>query len=77
MPGYLFYMVEILTEPLFLLQYCIFAVWIIRERFLMAGANMLFSVVVTSVNYFILYHNFAKVKQMAERTFDVRVLRNE
>jgi hypothetical protein len=70
-------MAEILTEPLFVLQYCIFAVWIIRELFLMVGANLLFSIVVTSVNYLILYHNFTKVKQMAERTFEVRVLRNQ
>ncbi len=43
----------------------------------MVGANLLFSIVVTSVNYLILYHNFTKVKQMAERTFEVRVLRNQ
>jgi len=76
MPGYLFYMIEILTEPLFVLQYCIFAVWIIRYLFTNVAVNLLFCLAVTSVNYLILYHNFNKVKQIAERTFSLKVLRN-
>ncbi len=64
-----------MTEPLFVLQYLIFGVWVIQELYVNVLANFAFCFGVTTVNYFILYYNFSKVKHIAEKVFNIKVLR--
>jgi cation-transporting P-type ATPase 13A2 len=66
-----------MTEPLFLLQYFIFCVWLIQKLYVNTIANFAFCLAVNTVNYIIQYYNYCKIRQMAEKEFRITVLRDQ
>jgi len=58
-------MFDILTKPLFLFQYVICILLIFERLVLFAVINICFSVLTTSINYYLLYRSFTKIKEMA------------
>jgi cation-transporting P-type ATPase 13A2 len=69
-------LLDILSEPLFVLQYLMFCIWTVQKLYLNILGNLSFCLLIVSINYIILYRNYAKIKQIAEKEFTVQVVRN-
>lgn len=69
-------MFEVLTGPFFLLQYIVCIAYIIENITTFAIFSLCFSFVTTTINYILVYLSYKKIKDMAEKTITVRVLRN-
>ena len=66
-PSYFSYLLKILTEPLFMLQYLMFWIWLVQKLYWTTIGNLSFCVAVISINYGILYYNHRQIKKMAEK----------
>ena len=75
-PNYVVYMVDVLLEPFFLLQYIVCIAYFAEGYFLFGILNIAFSIITTTINYIMTYISFKKIKDMAEKKINVRVLRN-
>ena len=69
-------MLDVLLEPLFLVQYIICAIYYAESYGMFATLILAFSFVTTTINYIITYISYKKIKKMAEKIIDVKVLRN-
>lgn len=69
-------MFEVLLKPFFLLQYLVCIALFIESLLTFAILNLVFSVITTSINYVLTYLSYKKIKDMAEKIIDVRVLRD-
>lgn len=76
LPNYFVYIFSILTEPLFILQYMIFCIWVVQKLESSIIGNFSSLLVIISINYFIRFYNYHKIKKMAEKEFRVKVIRN-
>lgn len=65
-----------LLKPFFLLQYLVCIAFFIETLVTFAVMNLGFSVFTTSINYILTYLSYRKIKDMAEKIINVRVLRN-
>lgn len=75
-PTYFEYLYEVMTEPFFFIQYLAAVIYVIEKMpelsILLIGA----SIITTSINYVILYVSYRKIKEIAETSITVSVLRN-
>jgi P-type E1-E2 ATPase len=65
-----------LTEPLFMLQYLMFWVWLVQKLYWTTIGNFSFCWAVISINYGILVYNYVKIKKIAEKEYRVKVMRD-
>ena len=75
-PNYFSYLWETLLKPFFLLQYLVCAAFIIQRLITFAVISIFFSIFTTTINYVLSYISYKKIKEMAEKTVMVKVLRN-
>jgi|JI7StandDraft_1071085.scaffolds.fasta_scaffold108956_1 uncharacterized membrane protein len=69
-------MFNVLLKPFFLLQYIVCAAFIGEGYLTFAILNIVFSIITTSINYILTYISYKKIKDMAEKVVNVKVLRN-
>jgi magnesium-transporting ATPase (P-type) len=65
-----------MTQPLFILQYLVSAVYILEGTAIFGIIMIFFSFITTSINYVLLYYSYQQIKQSAEKHFKVSVLRD-
>jgi hypothetical protein len=58
-----------MLKGFFLIQYLLCVVYIIERNYQFAGILIGFSVLTTSINYFLRKSSFTKVKEIAETNF--------
>jgi magnesium-transporting ATPase (P-type) len=76
MPSYPEYLIDVLTEPFFLLQYFFCFIFFIQGYAPFSFALLFFSFVTTTVNYVMLYVSYKRIKSIAEKISQVDVIRN-
>lgn len=69
-------MFDVLLKPFFLLQYIVCIALFVEGYLTFAILNLAFSVITTTINYILTYLSYRKIKDMAEKIVNVRVLRN-
>ena len=69
-------MVDMLTTPFFLLQYIFCIIFVIQNYLPFSIALLFFSFTAATINYIMLYISYNKIKEMAEKTIYVNVLRD-
>lgn len=74
-PSYFEYCWEVMTEPFFFIQYLAAVIYIIEKLELLAILLIGGSVATTTINYVLLYFSYQKIKDIAEKTVTVRVIR--
>lgn len=70
-------MFDILLKPFFLLQYIVCIAFFVQGLTLFAVLNLVFSIITTTINYILTYLSYRKIKDMAEKTINVRVFRDK
>lgn len=74
-PTLLEYLFAEMTGPMFMLQYFICIIYIAELFYFFAAAVIGTSVITTIINYFLLRSSLKKIKEIAERITQVRVIR--
>jgi hypothetical protein len=74
-PSFPEYLLDVLTTPFFLLQYVFCFVYFLQGYAAFSIALLVFSIVTTTVNYIMMYISYKRIKEIAERHFKVKVLR--
>jgi cation-transporting P-type ATPase 13A2 len=64
-----------MTQPFFILQYLVSAVYILESVTIFAIFMIFFGFLTTSINYVLLYYSYQQIKQSAEKHFQVTVIR--
>lgn len=65
-----------MTQPFFIFQYFVSAVYILEGLTLFGVLMVIFSWLTTTINYILLRRSYNKIKETAEKEYPVRVLRN-
>jgi magnesium-transporting ATPase (P-type) len=65
-----------MTKPFFIFQYLCSLIYILESVAVFGVLMIVFSFITTSINYALLYFSYKKIKKIAEKTYNVRVLRN-
>jgi magnesium-transporting ATPase (P-type) len=65
-----------MSEPLFLFQYALLLNWFLHRLYWQTLMMATFLFIVVTINYVFLYLNFKKIKDMAEKDFSVKVIRD-
>ena len=69
-------MFDVLTRPFFLMQYVICVIFAFEKLITYLVIYILFSVLTTTINYILLYISFKKIKDIAEKSTPVTVIRS-
>ena len=65
-----------MTKPFFIFQYVVSIVYILKKSTIFGILLMVFSWLTTSINYYLLWRSYNKVKETAEKEFPVTVIRS-
>lgn len=65
-----------MTQPLYIFQYFVSLVYALESFYLFALLMIFFGFATTTVNYILLRRSYNKIKETAEKRFDVKVLRD-
>lgn len=76
MPNYFAYLLDVLTEPYFLLQYFFCFAFFLQGYAPFSITLLAFTLITVTINYILLFFSFKKIKEIAEKTYEVKVIRN-
>jgi len=65
-----------MTQPLFLFQYIVSLIYILESFVYFAFIMIFFGFATTTINYILLLRSYKKIKETAEKRFNLKVLRN-
>lgn len=66
-----------MTKPFFIFQYLVSLVYILENVAIFGVLMIIFGFITTSINYILLVRSYGKIKETAEKEFEVTVLRNK
>lgn len=75
-PSYPEYLIHVMTEPFFLLQYFFCVMFFVQNYAPFSIALLFFSFLTTTINYIMLWVSYKKIKEIAEKKIDVKVIRD-
>lgn len=74
-PGFFEYLFDQLLKGFFIMQYVVCATYILEKNYMFAGIMLGFSIITTIINYIMLRLSYKKIKEIADETHNVEVLR--
>jgi magnesium-transporting ATPase (P-type) len=75
-PNYFQYLLDVMTQPFFIFQYISSIIYVLENVGLFGAMMVLFGFLTTSINYVLLYKSYQKIKETAEKQYDVAVKRD-